>query len=280
VKIAFCGVRGSTPSPGARYARYGGHTSCVAIADDGQVPTLVLDAGTGLRALTELLEGAPFRGTLLLGHLHWDHTQGLPFFPSGDRPDAEVALLAPAQDGPLLDVLTEWMSPPHFPVTPAELRGRWTFEGLDSGEHAVEGFTVLALEIPHKGGRTFGYRISDGAATVAYLSDHAPQLLGEGPHGFGELHEAARRLADGADLLIHDSQYTSAELPVRGAFGHAAWEYAVELGVSAGARRVALFHHDPARADDEVDAIAAAAVERAGSRIEVFAAREGSTVEL
>jgi phosphoribosyl 1,2-cyclic phosphodiesterase len=101
VRLEFCGVRGSTPAPGADFVRYGGHTSCVAVAHDGAaLPTLILDAGTGVRRVTTLLAGQPFTGTILLTHLHWDHVQGLPFFRAGDRDDAQVTLLLPdQQDG-------------------------------------------------------------------------------------------------------------------------------------------------------------------------------------
>ena len=99
VRVHLCGVRGSTPAPGAEFLRYGGHTSCVAIAhDDAPAPALVLDAGTGLRQVTALLGGRPFAGTILLTHLHWDHVHGLPFFRAGDREDARVSLLLPVQD--------------------------------------------------------------------------------------------------------------------------------------------------------------------------------------
>ena len=109
----------------------------------------------------------------------------------------------------------------------------------------IEGFDVLALEIPHKGGRTFGYRVSDGRASIAYLSDHGPVALGPGPDGLGPYHEAALALADGVDLLVHDAQHTAEELPAAAAFGHSAAEYAVALAERAGAGRVLLFHHDP-----------------------------------
>src|ERR1700752_3025738 len=97
MRVAFCGVRGSRPAAGAEFAEVGGNTSCVAVAHDGAPPTLVLDAGTGLHRVTALLEGAPFRGSLLFGHLHWDHTHGLPFFAAGDHPDAIVRVLLPEQ---------------------------------------------------------------------------------------------------------------------------------------------------------------------------------------
>src|ERR1700743_1452405 len=100
MRVHLCGVRGSTPAPGADFVRYGGNTSCVAVARDGEPPSLILDAGTGIRAVTGLLAGHPFRGIIMLSHLHWDHVQGLPFFRAGDRDDAEVSLLMPdQQDG-------------------------------------------------------------------------------------------------------------------------------------------------------------------------------------
>lgn len=217
----------------------------------------MLDAGTGLRRLARVLAPKPFRGTIVLGHVHWDHLWGLPFFPSGDRPDAVVRLLLPEQGIEPVELLSRAMAPPLFPITPAELRGDWTFAGYDEGTFEAGGFTLTAREIPHKGGRTMGLRVEDGHRTVAYLSDHAPQELGAGRSGLGELHEAARTLAAEADLLIHDAQYLAGELPSRGHFGHAAAEYGLELAATAGARRLLLFHHDPARTDDEVEALTA-----------------------
>ena len=180
MRLWLCGVRGSTPAVGAEFAGVGGHTSCVAIGGDDGAPRLVIDAGTGLRTLTAILDGAPFVGTILLSHLHWDHTHGLPFFSAGDRPDARVHLRVPAQGRPARELVAQILSPPHFPITPEQLRGSWTIDDIDAGRSTHEGFEVLARDIPHKGGRTFGYRISDGRHTVAYLSDHAPQDLGHG----------------------------------------------------------------------------------------------------
>ena len=163
MRLLLLGVRGSTAAPGADFVRYGGHTSCVAVFPDGSdVPTLVLDAGTGLRELTPRLAGAPYRGAILVSHLHWDHVQGLPFFVAGDRDDAQVNLYVPAQNSRSgRDLLAAAMAPPNFPITPEGLQGAWTFTALDAGYHTIGGFRVRATEVRHKGGRTFGYRISD-----------------------------------------------------------------------------------------------------------------------
>ncbi len=277
MRLVLGGVRGSTPAPGPEFIRYGGHTSAVGILADGDdVPRLILDAGTGLRPLSQLFGDDAFRGTILLGHLHWDHTHGLPFFPAGGRPDADVTLLMPEQ-GDAENVLEDMLSPPHFPITPRELGGSWAFGGIDEGDHEIEGYRVRAREIPHKGGRTFGYRVSDGAVTFAYLSDHSPITYGPGPDGMGPYHEAALELADGVDLIIHDAQYTKADFGPRKHFGHSTVEYAVGLAEEAGAARLLLFHHDPSRTDDELDAIVHGL---ASSPVDVEAAVEGAILQI
>jgi phosphoribosyl 1,2-cyclic phosphodiesterase len=280
LRVHVCGVRGSTPTPGADFARVGGHTSCIALARDGALtPTLLLDAGTGIRRVGELLAGGAFHGSILLGHLHWDHTQGLPFFPAGDRPDARVDLYVPAQDGMSpRDLLARSMSPPSFPIGPEQLRGAWRFLPLDDGRFDVEGFEVVAREIPHKGGRTFGFRVSDGRSTIAYLSDHHPFSLGAGPDGFGPYHDAARELCEGVDVLFHDAQYTTEQWTTHRGFGHSTVRYAVGLAEACGVGRLMLYHHDPARTDDAVDELAAVAA--ASSTVAVEAAVEGTVLHL
>lgn len=288
MRAHFCGTRGSTPAPGPAFVRYGGHTSCIALSlgsDDASPadPTLLLDAGTGLRHLPALLQNRPFIGTVLLTHLHWDHVQGIPFFPNGDREGSRVDLLVPAQedgsDGET--VLSRMMSPPLFPIWPKDLRGDWTFGDVPAAAFsegaAIEGFTVVARDIPHKGGRTLGYRISDGHGSLAYLPDHCPTALGPGADGLGEVHQAALELADGVDVLIHDAHLRAEEVPALGSYGHAAGEYAVTLAERAGAKSVALFHHRPDRTDDQVDEIAAALH---SERLPVFGARQGTGLTL
>ena len=283
MRVTFCGVRGSTPAPGAAFLRYGGHTASVAFApDDRRAPDLVVDAGTGITAVTSLLGGAPFTGSVLLGHLHWDHTHGLPFFAGGTAAGSRLALHLPDQgDGQSAEqVLERCFSPPHFPVVPAALGDGWTFHSLGEGEHFIEGYDVLAREIPHKGGRSLGYRVSSGGASVAYVSDHSPTSWGPGPDGLGARHDNVLELARGADVMIHDAQHRAAQFPEVEFLGHASPEYCVELAREAGVRTLVLFHHAPDRTDDEVDEILADARVLAGDDLVVHAAHEGLVLDL
>jgi phosphoribosyl 1,2-cyclic phosphodiesterase len=274
VQVHVCGVRGSTPAPGEQFVRVGGHTSCIAVGHDpDERPSLVLDAGTGLRQLSRLLGGEAFVGTLLLGHLHWDHMMGLPFFAAGDRPDSRVRVMVPEQGEDALALLSKAMAPPMFPILPTDLRGDWTFETYDETTFDAEGFTVTAREIPHKGGRTMGLRVSDGRSSLAYLSDHSPHDIGPGDDGLGALHPAAVELADGVDLLIHDAQYTAHELPARIHWGHAAANYSVTLGAACNVGRVLLFHHDPSRTDDQVFAMGEQLQREGGPLVQVAVER-------
>jgi phosphoribosyl 1,2-cyclic phosphodiesterase len=290
VRIHFCGTRGSTPAPGLEFVRYGGHTSCVALSlnadapSDVAAPTLLLDAGTGLRRVSSLLNGRPFAGSILLTHLHWDHIQGLPFFQSGDHPDATVTLRLPPQDdgADAESVLARMMSPPLFPIQPRNLRGTWTFgvlpsEAFSEDGFLVEGFRVVARDVPHKGGRTVGYRVSDGRSSIAYIPDHCPTQLGAGPDGWGAYHPAVLELAHDVDVLIHDAHLLPEELAAEASFGHAAADYAVELGRQAGAQIVTLFHHRPDRCDGALDAL----VDRfSTSTVTVLGASDGLEIAL
>ena len=175
-------------------------------------------------------------------------------------PDSQVTLrLPPQEDGADAEsVLARMMSPPLFPIRPRNLRGDWTFDVLPPDAFTAPGctvgsFRVMARDVPHKGGRTVGYRVSDGHSTIAYIPDHCPTELGAGPEGWGEYHPAVLELARDVDVLIHDAHLVPEEVPAEASFGHAAADYAVELGRRAGARKVALFHHRPDRTDDALD---------------------------
>ena len=272
MKLELLGVRGSTAAPGPAFVRYGGHTSCVALTRGGaSVPTLVLDAGTGLRTLTDRLDGVAYDGSVLLSHLHWDHVQGLPFFAAGDRDDARVDLYVPAQDGASgRDLLAQTLSPPAFPIPPEGLRGAWGFHAWDGGTRDIEGFTVRAVDAVHKGGRTFGYRVECDGASIAYLPDHAPAAGTS-----AELEDLLR----GVDLLVHDAQFLDGERPVAVDYGHATVQDAVALAVKCDAGGLLLFHHSPTRTDDALDEIGSWAAELAPG-LHVRVAREGDVLDV
>lgn len=275
MRLDFLGVRGSTPAPGAEFVRYGGHTSCVAITADGDPrPTLVLDAGTGIRRLPQLLSGEPYRGSILLSHLHWDHMQGIPFCPAVDRPDAEVRLVLPAQDGRSgRDLLAQSLAPPAFPITPEGLRGRWDFVAAEPGPVEVPGFDVRASEVEHKGGRTFGYRIALAGRSLAYVPDHVPSA---------GVSADTLDLLSGVDVLLHDAQFVEAERTIADLFGHATIGDAIDLAQRSGVGTLVLFHHGPGRTDDALDAIAEDLDGRSATlgALRIVLAREGGTLEL
>lgn len=248
MQVVFLGVRGSVCAPGPDFVRYGGNTSCLAVSTaPGEPPTLLLDAGTGIRSATGMLRGNPFRGTILVSHLHWDHVQGLPFFAGGDRAGARAAMLVPAQGGKSgRDLVAQMMSPPAFPITPEGLIGEWTFDAVQPGVLEVDGFVVRAFEVAHKGGRTFGYTVRTGGASLGYVPDHAPEL--------GVSADALDALA-GVDVLVHDAQFLEHERPRAVDYGHATVDDAIRLAERVGAGSVVLFHHGPHRSDEALDAI-------------------------
>ena len=247
----------------------------MALEVDDQAP-IVLDLGTGLRqfGLGQPTDGS-FCGTALITHVHWDHVQGLPFFPPADRPGACLDVYGPRQDGQSLgEVFSGLMRPPYFPVQYSDLRGRIDFHDVDDEAFSVGEAKVKSRTIPHIG-PTVGYRVEWNGASVAYISDHQQPYTGH------EVSDAALELADGVDLLIHDSQYTPAEFAEKAHWGHCTVDYAVLVAKEAGARRLALFHHDPAHADEDVDELLdGARCLGAMGGIEVVAAFEGLVVEL
>lgn len=275
MNVTFHGVRGSTPCACEDTRRYGGNTACVALEAPGSEP-IVLDLGTGLRFFGETQPGdGSFRAHALITHLHWDHVQGLPFCAPLNRPGAVLDVYGPRQDGMgVAEAFEEFMRPPYFPVRVADLVGDVRFHTIDDDDLVVGDAKVQARYVPHVGA-TFGYRVELAGVSVAYISDHQQPMDGS----FGIAPEVLE-LADGVDLLIHDAQYTPEEFAAKAHWGHCTIDYAVHVAREAGADRLALFHHDPAHTDDDVDRLLAGARQRAeGSGItEVLAASEGLTI--
>jgi CheY-like chemotaxis protein/phosphoribosyl 1,2-cyclic phosphodiesterase len=283
-------VRGSIAKPGAGTLRYGGNTCCAEVrADDGTV--VVLDCGTGIQNLGRTLRAAGQggrRGHLLIGHTHWDHIQGFPFFDALFVPGGEWHVYAPGNGtSNLRDVLSGQMSYEYYPIPLEALDAAVRFEELTEGALDLGGIRVTTQYMNHPA-LTLAYRLEAGGATVVYATDHEPHSihpLDGAPGAMPVHHEDQRhvRFLEGADLLIHDAQYSLEEFSNRVGWGHTPVERAVDYAIAARVKRLALFHHDPDRDDDALDRLVEVGRARAASAAhapEVFAAAEGQTVEV
>lgn len=248
--MTLWGTRGSLPAPGPDTTRYGGNTSCVTVRnDDGGL--LILDAGTGIRRVSPLVRDDDSDIHILLTHLHMDHIQGLGFFAPLFRSGRRVRIWGPPSTSrSLRRRLGRYLSPPLFPVRLNEVESIVSCHDVADMTFEIGDFRITGNLVCHPD-PTLGYRIACGGKTVTYLPDHEPQLglrtlpRDEWLSGFG--------LAEGADLLIHDAQYTAQEYASRVGWGHCTTEHAVAFADRVGAGRLLLFHHDPSHADDTLE---------------------------
>jgi phosphoribosyl 1,2-cyclic phosphodiesterase len=279
-RLRIWGCRGSLPTPGAETVRYGGNTSCVEVSfEDGSV--LVLDAGTGIRALgSELLARGIRRFHLLLTHLHLDHLEGLRFFgPLWDEGVSVDIWGPPSPVSSLRDRIARAFSPPLFPLDLREVPARIAFHDVPRDPWELGEARLCAEPVVHPGS-TVGYRIETSGSTFAYLPDHEPALAGA-IEGTPRDWISGASLASDVDLLLHDAQYFEDEYPQRVGWGHSSVADAVAYGDAVGAERLMLFHHEPLHDDDALDRLEARARELAGRNGDSLAlAREGTVLEL
>jgi phosphoribosyl 1,2-cyclic phosphodiesterase len=297
-RLKFWGVRGSIPVPGPETLRYGGNTTCVEVRADNEI--IVLDAGTGIRALGAMLEkefgGQPIKISLLVTHMHWDHIQGFPFFlPSYNDKNSIRIYGYDGADAALRDILMGQMATPFFPVRLDDLPGRITIKTLDKYEFKIGKVRVRAMIMNHPG-VCVGYRLETSSGSIAFLPDaepyddfklHAPHHRLLSPEQTRSRAEKARgELVDflrGCDVLILDAQYTDEEYRSHIGWGHGSLTTAVGLAVDAGVRKLVLFHHDPIHNDAMIDkmvSVARSTAKGRGKELVVEPAKEGMEIVL
>jgi len=270
MRVRIWGARGSVPCPGPANYRYGGNTACVSIeTDSGQ--TVILDAGTGIRALGEKLANTerPAEAIVLISHFHWDHILGLPFFQPLYQADSHFLFFSfPQADTSFQEIMESTMKSPFFPVSMRGLSGRREFYEIGEQRFSVGDVHIQTCLLNHPQG-CLGYRVECDGTSVVYATDHESDA--------GPADEKLAKLTRGADLLITDAQYTPAEYEIHRGWGHSSVDSAVRLAQRAKVRQLLLFHHDPAHSDAEIDQMAAYACRHLPG---AEAAAEGMEIEL
>jgi phosphoribosyl 1,2-cyclic phosphodiesterase/FixJ family two-component response regulator len=287
MRVEFWGTRGSIAKPGPRTVRYGGNTSCIETRSR-RGTLVILDCGTGAHALGQKLMSAGakgLRGHILISHTHWDHIQGIPFFAPLFAPGNEWNIYGPRGLGQSLgETLAGQMQYTYFPVTPDQFGATIRYHDLVEGAFDIDDIKVSTHYLNHPA-LTLGYRLEADGATIVYCCDHEPHsrtlASGQGKFVGQDLRHA--EFVHGADLLIHDAQYTAAEYPAKIGWGHSSVEYAVKLAQHARVKRLVLTHHDPLREDDAVDRVLEgirARLQDTASPLKVSAAAEGEILEV
>jgi phosphoribosyl 1,2-cyclic phosphodiesterase len=279
MRAKIWGCRGSLPAPGAETVKYGGNTSCVEVMlDDGSA--LVLDAGTGIRALgLDLVKRGTRRIHLFLTHLHLDHLEGLRFFPPLWDPRVSIEIWGPMS--PVLhlrDRILRSFSPPLFPLDFRDVPARVTFHDLPGEPWRADRLTLFSDLVLHPG-PTLAFRLESGGSSLAYVPDHEPALAGI--EGKPVEWISAGAIASGADLVLHDAQYLEEEYGTRIGWGHSSVADAVAFYRAVGAGRLILFHHEPEHSDAQLELLEDRARDLVGSDgPPPELAREGMVIEL
>jgi len=249
MNIIFYGTSGSIPAPGPQRVLIGGNTPCVHVSAHNHA--IILDAGSGLRELGYLLLNKPCPIDIFISHYHIDHIYGLGFFMPFFEEDREINIWGPGTSKEQVRAaLDKFLSPPLFPVGLNDFNAKINIHAIPTKEFRRHEFLIQAHQIQHSG-LTLGYRINAQDKILAYLPDHEPFWgLKQLPDCDQEI--SGFSLAQGADLLIHDSQFTNEEYKNHIGWGHSAISHAVEFARRCRVKKLVTFSHDPSHSDEQI----------------------------
>jgi phosphoribosyl 1,2-cyclic phosphodiesterase len=282
--VQFWGARGSVATPGPATVKYGGNTSCTEVRCGKQL--LILDAGTGIRllglSLLREFQQRPIQGHIFVGHTHWDHIQGFPFFaPAFIAGNEFVVYSLHGAEKPLEKVFRGQMDNDYFPVPLSDLRANLEFRELQAEVNLGE-IRVSYIFLNHPG-LAIGFRIDFAGRSLVYLSDHESYARLAASPTPNPLDLEIARFAEGADLLISEAQYTEEEYALKKGWGHSTFLDVLERAAQAKVKRLAIFHHDPAHDDaflDGIDEFCRKTIAERGYGFECFLAQEGASSQL
>ena len=284
-RVRFWGTRGSIAAPGPATVKYGGNTACTEVRCGEQL--LILDAGTGIRVLGVSLlkefDERPITGHIFVGHTHWDHIQGFPFFTPAFTEGNEFTIYSlRGAEKPLEKVFRGQMDSDYFPVLLTDMKAQLKFCELESDVEVGE--ARISYTFLNHPGLAVGFRIHYNGRSVTYLSDH--ETYGRvNPSGecANPMDLDIARFAEGTDLLISEAQYTEEEYELKRGWGHSTFLDVLERAAQARVKSLAIFHHDPSHDDEFLDGIqqfCEKTVEKRNYAFRCFLAREGMSLEL
>jgi phosphoribosyl 1,2-cyclic phosphodiesterase len=247
--IKCWGSRGSIPVSGKEYIKYGGDTTCLEIRtkDDRLI---IVDAGTGIRRLgNQLVKEGRYKCDIIFTHAHWDHLMGFPFFKPVYLPRTEIQMQGcPFAQKYVETMLTRVMSQPNFPVRYADIMARISYEPACAQQFDIGSVTVVPIRLSHPN-QGSGYKFIEDGNTFVFLTDNE---LGY-THMGGLSFDSYRAFAEGADLLMHDAEYTEEEYKLTKQWGHSVYTIALDLAIKAKVKQFGLFHLNQDRTDEGVD---------------------------
>jgi phosphoribosyl 1,2-cyclic phosphodiesterase len=277
--IKCWGSRGSTPVSGKNYLKYGGDTTCLEIRTQSD-DIIIVDAGTGIRRLgNQLVSENRYDYNFIFTHAHWDHLMGFPFFKPLYSPRARLKMhRCPFHSKFVETVLSKVMAPPNFPVRYSDLKAQLLYEDACPQTFEIGTVTITPIPLSHPNGGS-GYKFTENGKSFVFLTDNELGFI----HPGGRSREAYLEFSAGADLLIHDGEYTPSEYERQNEWGHTTYVDALDLGLKAGVAQLGLFHTNQERFDLEVDMIVEDCrhrVAEAGSDMDCFAVSSDMAFDL